>query len=53
MGPIPDGLADVDVNDWAVGGVLVVPSLYLEDRGAFPMDEPVGIQVFIIFLCVH
>ena len=45
MDPIPNGLADVDANDWANGGLLVMPKMFLEDRGAFPMNQPVGIQV--------
>ena len=45
--PIPDGLVNVDPNAWAVGGggVLNIPYLFLEDRDAFPMNQPVGIQV--------
>ena len=50
MDPIPDGLAGLDANDWAEGALLVVPSVFLEDRRAFPMNEPVGIKVNIFFL---
>ena len=48
MDPIPEGLETIDINSWANGGVLVIPSLFLEDRDAFPMNEPVGIQVIFI-----
>ena len=53
LDPIPKGLVDVDANDWADGVLIVVPSEFLENRDAFPMDEPVGIQVrhyFFIFI---
>ena len=47
MDPIVDGLADVDPNDWAVagGGLLNIPVDLLENRDAFPMNQPIGIQV--------
>ena len=47
--PIPRPLLDVNLNDWSIGADLVIPSSILEDREAFPMDQPVGIQV-IFFL---
>ena len=50
LDPIPEGLMGVDINDWADGGVLVVPSSILENRGAFPMNEPVFIGVSLSFL---
>ena len=53
MGPVPMGLADVDANDWAEGGLLVVPSLLMEDREAFPMNEAVGIQVGITIIFTY
>ena len=43
--PIPEGLLGVDLNDWSMGAQLVIPSSILEDRDAFPMNEPVGIKV--------
>ena len=51
--PIPEGLVDVNPNDWVIGGggaIMMIPSLFLDDRGAFPMNEPVGIQVLFYFL---
>ena len=50
LDPIPGRLVDVDPNDWVAGGegggaVLIIPSLFLEDREAFPMNQSVGIQV--------
>ena len=49
MDPIPDGLVDVDANDWSVGGTLVIPSEVMEDRTKFPMNVPVTIQVYFLF----
>ena len=46
MDPIPEGLADVDANDWSAGGTLVIPSEVMEDRTNFPMNVPVTIQVY-------
>ena len=43
--PIPEALADVDPNDWSLGSQLVIPSVHLENRKAFPVNEPVTIQV--------
>ena len=43
--PIPEGLADVDANDWSMGSRLVIPSEYMEDRESFPMNQPVTFQV--------
>ena len=45
--PIPEGLADVDPNDWSMGSRLVIPSEYIEDRESFPMNEPVTFQVLL------
>ena len=49
--PVPAGLVDINPNDWFVegGAVLNIPSLYLQNRDAFPMDQPVGIEVCLIF----
>ena len=51
LDPIPDGLVGVNANDWVTGGgaVMRVPSLFLEDRRTFPMNEPVGIQVTFMY----
>ena len=51
LDPIPDGLVGVDPNDWVLegGGIMNIPTFFLEDRGAFPLDKPVGIQVLCIF----
>ena len=48
--PIPEGLADVDPNDWSIGSRLVIPSEYIEDRESFPMNEPVTFQVLLLFV---
>ena len=48
FGPIPEGLADVNPYNWSMGSKLNIPSLYMEDRRAFPLNQPVRIQIRII-----
>ena len=44
--PLPSSpLVDTDPNDWASGTTITIPPSILEDRDAFPVDEPVGIRV--------
>ena len=46
LDPVPEGLDGVEIDDWVVGTQLIVPVLFLEDRNAFPVNEPVGIFFF-------
>ena len=43
----PSGLADVDPNDWSInnGTQLVIPSMFLSNRDAFPAGKEVRISV--------
>ena len=45
VGSVPDGLDGVDLNNWANGTRLVIPSDVLLDREAFPPNELVRIRV--------
>ena len=45
LDPIPDGLIDVNLNEWSMGSQLVIPREYLDDRTAFPLNQPVAIEV--------
>ena len=45
VGSIPGGLEGVDLNDWADGTRLVIPSEVLVDREAFPPNELVRMRV--------
>ena len=49
LDPVPEGLANVDPNDWSNGTTMVIPSSTLQQRTAFPIGETVKVRVIVDF----